>query len=444
MILISENIYSDRMISFYQDLSLLQVNDMIFNSTKIKSIENFINSDENLLFRIQLKIYKVIWNSFKYFYPQNKNVNQVSAIKRLSIDVNLKKKPIIYFLYYFLSVILKNSKIFRYIINKILRFLSIKLIKRVNSLNEILQKENDFIFFSYGNLTSILVSIIGSAANYYKKNTKVIILSWDNLTTKGYKTFEANQIAVWNNSNFQEAIYYQNQSKNDIFKIGSPIFDPKKRKFQTDNSEGNIVNVMYATKSPKSFPFNHVVIEILSLLSKHYKFNLKIRMHPLGLFNSDESKYDYEKILNLKKRYNFEIVSVSEYGKKFDLNSESEEYLDKVFLSSDLFISIFSTMHLESVYYDIPSINLSFEVVEEYLRNKRQHLYLDEIKVHNQRVHYEYDVINQARSISDLLDLFFSIFVDKDSTILHKNSNEFKKNECMEFNKKTFVNFLNA
>ena len=63
------------------------------------------------------------------------------------------------------------------------------------------------------------------AAKYLGIKTVIISLSWDNLTTKGMFHVKPDKLFVWNDTQKNEAFYFQNIQEQNISIIGAPFFD---------------------------------------------------------------------------------------------------------------------------------------------------------------------------------------------------------------------------
>ena len=98
--------------------------------------------------------------------------------------------------------------------------------------------------------------------------------------------------------------------------------------------------------------------------------------------NNNDIQILFEKTRNQSIKI---IENLSEENKNDILLTEEYDQISRdTFLKSSIFISIFSTMNIESIFYDIPTINISYDYREDG-HSQRQDIRIDANQIHNKR-----------------------------------------------------------
>ena len=409
VLVISENIFSDRL---FNSLGLKNSNapEFIFLSSKelAKLEENFEQEvKSNFHLKSRLKIFKFFKSLFKYVAPSGKDLSSVSNTFQVeSYNWNFLKKYIFKYLIYLLS---------RYqYLRKFSRKLIISLLNLESRYIPELDNFDGVFTFSVGNLKSNLVSIVALRA--LNKNLKVFsyIQSWDNPTTKGFPIFQPDFVYIWSDSMKEDVINNYEFCPNKMLIVGSPLF--KKIEFsKTQNT------IMLALKSSKAYKDNVRIVNDLIEIRDQIKFDLYIRIHPLNLGNN--SFQEMQELKYLAKKHNFQILLPNENKNDILLTEEYDQISRDTFLKSSIFISIFSTMNIESIFYDIPTINISYDYREDG-HSQRQDIRIDANQIHNKR------------SLS-----FGSIMDAKNKKELGKYINQILTNDSEITNKSQFISY---
>lgn len=429
VLVISENIFSDRL---FNSLGLKNSNapEFIFLSSKelAKLEENFEQEvKSNFLLKSRLKIFKFFKSLFKYVAPSGKDLSSVSNTFQVeSYNWNFLKKYIFKYLIYLLSRYQYFRKFSRKLIISLLN-LETRYIPELDNIDGVFT-------FSVGNLKSNLVSIVALRA--LKKNLKVFsyIQSWDNPTTKGIPIFQPDFVYIWSDSMKEDVINNYEFCSNKMLIVGSPLF--KKIEFsKTQNT------IMLALKSSKAYKDNVRIVKDLIEIRDQIKFDLFIRIHPLNLGNN--SIQEMQELKNLAQKHNFQILIPNENKNDILLTEEYDQISRDAFLKSSIFISIFSTMNIESIYYDIPTINISYDYREDG-HSQRQDIRIDANQIHNKRS-LSFGSIMDAKNKKEL-GKYINQILTNNSKI--KNKSQFISYHCgpnYEFHriKNHILNFLN-
>ena len=125
-----------------------------------------------------------------------------------------------------------------------------------------------------------------------------------------------------------------------------------------------------------------------------------VRIHPLAITQKFINESD--KILKLSKKYGFKVLLPNIDSNKNLLNKDYDKIANDSFYESTLFISVFSTMNLESVNLGINTINIDFQDEEKKDISPRMDIKYDRRQVHNARA-LSYGCIRNVRSRTELI-----------------------------------------
>jgi len=257
---------------------------------------------------------------------------------------------------------------------------------------------------SLGNMGKGFDSFIMREAKKHNAQIVSVILSWDNTTSKGmagaipdhtiawtevmkkelleYHDFPRNRVSVGGISNFD--IYYRKEkflSKEEIFKRFSLDLDKKL--------------IVFATKSPTSYPWNGDIACIISeaIAKKKISFptQLLIRLHPLYFVvkrNKKEHVHLIEEYDKIVEKYPFVRIDTPEILSDMltmDMPEFEQIKLASILRYTDVLVNILSTLNIEASIMDVPTVNIAFEGKPEKRRSERQSIEMDLNQVHNKR-----------------------------------------------------------
>jgi len=287
-----------------------------------------------------------------------------------------------------------------------------------------------------------------------KENVKIVcpVLSWDNLTSKGYMNPKPDKLIVWNEIMKQEAITFHNFKEEDIYVSGVPQFDiywrnnnfsPREIFFKKLGLDIN-KKLLTLTSSPfKTYPYFDDIIQIILDAIKTNKFvfpsQLLVRLHP----QDERSRYDKFKSIN-----GLVIDYPGKYSTKMDWDPDKEDiiHLMETMKYSDVVINVASTTTIDSCIFDTPVINIGFD-------GYRNHPYATSCLRYYDYSHYKNITkskgIRIARSPQELIDLI-NLYL-KNPQIDRSGRAEIVKGQCYKTDGKSgervanyIFNFLNS
>ncbi len=429
ILVISETIFSDRLYDTlgFDELSKLEIDLMSSDEINLLQERYIENIKKKIISRFLFKIFRFIRLIHRYVVPYGQ-MNS-SASDHLKIDTNewhWTKKNIL------------KAFIFIYSRIGLCRRLSLYLLKILvpkidKDLEVRLSNYDKVFFFSLGNLKPFFVVPLH---NFFKKrNIKTIcyIQSWDNPSTKGYALFKPDIILTWTELMRNEIKNYMDYPIKKTYAVGSPLF--KDHKLDENRNE----SILFATKSPKTYPHNSFISEMIAIEAKKNNIDFTVRIHPLAITQKFINESD--KILKLSKKYGFKVLLPNIDSNKNLLNKDYDKIANDSFYESTLFISVFSTMNLESVNLGINTINIDFQDEERKDISPRMDIKYDRRQVHNARA-LSYGCIRNVRSRTEL------IVAIKDHLLSKKYSTDVKReffiqNECLPlYDKSVLESFL--
>ncbi len=217
-------------------------------------------------------------------------------------------------------------------------------------------------------------------------NTLGMVRSWDNLTSKGLIRVVPNKLIVWNEIVRDEAIKFHDINKETIGIVGIPHYDDYK-KYDYSNRKaffdkiGADVNKKIALVIPIGDRYlrnNTVDRDIVDILDKNLPedYQILVRMPPGDYVRELENKpnqFDRIKVIFDRSYMATDNIKTTEIRKDDDI------HLGQTLFWSDIVISGPSTVVIDSVYMNKPTILFGFDGYD-----KRD--YYDSI-----RRYYDYD-----------------------------------------------------
>lgn len=196
--------------------------------------------------------------------------------------------------------------------------------------------------------------------------TMGIIISWDNLTTKGVINSNFNKILVWNRYMIEEYHRLYNIFKikyQEVVMVGNPRFDIY-HKSETSSkptisikNQYNIPNhhkvILFATSSPKHYPCHHLILQHLLLYISNKDITIILRQHPTDRF---DYLHKFPNELNLRiDRSQFLFPDKSTIP-----NFDFLEGLNALIKSCNVCIQVASTIRLEAAICIKPVISIAY------------------------------------------------------------------------------------
>jgi hypothetical protein len=266
----------------------------------------------------------------------------------------------------------------------LLRFLE-KITYKHDIFGTLFEKYKPEKVFSTDMQSELDIALIHEAK---KRNIKTVgmIRSWDNLTSKGLIRVIPGKLLVWNEIVRTEAQKYHYIKDPLISIVGIVHYDSYKDLKETSREDfikkiGGDVSKKTALLVPigdRYLKENTVDRDIVKILSEILPLNFQILVRlPPGDFvrelENKENKFERIKVLFDRATKNFENIKMTEIGKQDD------EHLVNTLRNVDIVISGPSTMAIDSVVFDKPTVLFGFDGYQ-----KRP--YLDSI-----RRYYDYD-----------------------------------------------------
>lgn len=259
-----------------------------------------------------------------------------------------------------------------------------------------------------------------------------MIISWDNLSTKGLLDPKPSKIIVWNEIMKEDAIRLHNLKESDISITGAPQFDiyvskeldDKKTFFRKYRINSKDKLITYATVTPRIFDKDDDVIEIISKAIKSgkikYPSHILIRPHPKDDFKIYERfKDDPDVTLQIPAKKNMIFSDQCDFDKKDILE------LANTMKNTDVLVNINSTISIDAAIFDTPVINVTFDGYQ-----KRE--YIDSVKRYFEYPHFKKLMsFNGTKLVNSEQELIDSINTYLDDPSLDRQGRlELVKNEC--------------
>jgi hypothetical protein len=281
-----------------------------------------------------------------------------------------------------LDIKFKNMKSENYLKFTIKR--TINVIANLTPVREILLKLEDLLFpdIYYENLfkkykPDLLITAtpgfkipdIPLLKRAKKERVKIIcpVLSWDNLTSKGYMNPRPDKLIVWNEIMKEEAIIFHNFKEENIYVSGVPQFDiywgnnnfSSRHMFFKKMGLDINKKLLTLTSSP-SRTYSHfddiiqIILDAIKMNKFLFPYQLLVRLHP----QDDRSRYDKFKSTN-----DLVVDYPGKYSTNIDWNPDRQDmiHLMETMKYSNVVINVASTTTIDSCIFDTPVINIGFD-----------------------------------------------------------------------------------
>lgn len=293
----------------------------------------------------------------------------IKNFNKIFINKRLKNNLIVIFFWRFFQFLLLKIKF----LQKILFVL-----QRINQ-----PKQVKDIFINKKNVILILSSpgwwnydqFFFSEAKKSKFKVWSFVMNWDQSSAMGLASDKADHYFVWSDHMKRDLINYNNVEEDKISITGPMIYNDYYKFLKKNNHQRKKKKViLIALRSPTRERKNEVEIFLNNLLKLKINFDVKyiVKFHPIHF-----SKRYYMKAINImekfKKHKKIEFYNISELknvkvyknlndkdGDVIKLLKNSKKDFNKkvkLYKNTDLIISFFSTINLESAFFNIPSLN---------------------------------------------------------------------------------------
>ena len=204
-----------------------------------------------------------------------------------------------------------------------------------------------------------------------------VVLSWDNLTSKGYMAARPDRLVVWNERMRQEAIELHDYAPEDVEVAGVAHFDIYQRPTELLDRvavchrlgiDPTRPYVVFGTVSPFLFPYNKEVAELLATATAEGRIGkdtqLVIRLHPQsvggGRFGDSPEAYE-----SLAQRYPgvvaLDVPGVKTSGLQWALPEGEMVWLASLLHHAGVCVNVASTFAIDAALSDTPVIGVAFD-----------------------------------------------------------------------------------
>lgn len=390
VLVVSETIFSDRLLDTMRFADMDGADTETYCLKRLNAFEETYMSlvAKSTVPNLRWKIVRFWRQLARYVAPIGCDTTSLDDHYRVDCVAWSRRKR---FLMFFMSRLLKRSSM--------MRRLMLGLVTRVMPMPEDLMAHEfsqfDAVFvFSLGNLRSAAIPPI---TKYFKAQGKPVIAyiqSWDNPTTKGYRSIQPDTVLCWTELMRDEVATYMNIKRERTLAVGVPLFEKVEHQARHESR-----HILLATKSPKSYQHNPDLAALIGAFARSLGLRFTVRIHPLSLDTS--FAHELDKMKSYAVKFGFSIVCPSQDGDGAILCREYDRKAAEVFNGVDIFVSIFSTMNLEAVNAGKATINIDFELGETQSDTGRHDIAIDRRQIHNQRV-LSYGSIHNVQSVGAL------------------------------------------
>ena len=200
-----------------------------------------------------------------------------------------------------------------------------------------------------------------------------VMLSWDNLTSKGYMNGVPDHLLVWSNLMTDEAVEYHDYDRNKIHWTGAAQFDVYHRAkevvdiTQWRNSNGipsDAFLMMYGTINPGICGHEISILRAIIRTMRETKMGRKpflwVRLHPQVV--NGPWKRCLDDFLDLEcDDVHIEVPPVVHSSLNWDLPKQDATHLRDLITSSDLVVTTSSTLSIDAACAGTPIANVFFD-----------------------------------------------------------------------------------
>jgi len=200
------------------------------------------------------------------------------------------------------------------------------------------------------------------------------VLSWDNLSTKGYLGGLPDHFLVWSERMKHDLVTLQDVPATRITVTGTPMFDlyseyrhcEQKRKLVDEfGLDPDRKIILIGTNSPVSSCHNVTVVEMLvdGILAERFTCPVQFIVRPHPLVAKKEGRVEIDRLQALCRRSEWVHLAVPPVipGKELDFSWSSVADTARLVCGSDMVVNLFSTLQLEAALADRPIVNVAFD-----------------------------------------------------------------------------------
>jgi hypothetical protein len=214
-------------------------------------------------------------------------------------------------------------------------------------------------------------------ADRHGVRTACVVLSWDNLTSKGHMAAVPQQLIVWNRIMEREAREFHGYPPDRIHVAGVSHFDVYARPSAAGNRERFCMDlgldpsrtlITFGTVTPWLFPHNAEVAEILARAIADDCFaraaQLLIRLHPQVMNAGTQHSENLERFREIAAAYahvHLDLPAVRSDSLMWDVAESDMAHLADLLRYSDVTLNAGSTLTIDSAIMDTPIVNIGFD-----------------------------------------------------------------------------------
>jgi SAM-dependent methyltransferase len=224
--------------------------------------------------------------------------------------------------------------------------------------------------------TEHLDALLLRAARRLGIPTLCVVLSWDNLTSKGHMAVRPDRLVVWNERMRQEAVELHDYNPDEVDVAGVAHFDVYARPEQ--QLSGSAVCrrlgldparmiLVFGTVSPYLFRYNLEVAELLARAVADGRISppaqLVVRLHPQsisGIYADDVKAYR-----RLQEHYAglmaLDLPRVISSGLQWALPDDEMIWLASLLKRADVSLTVGSTLAIDAALCDTPIVGVAFD-----------------------------------------------------------------------------------
>lgn len=224
--------------------------------------------------------------------------------------------------------------------------------------------------------TEYLDALLLRAARRLGIPTLCVVLSWDNLTSKGHMAVRPDRLVVWNERMRQEALDLHDYRPEDVDVAGVAHFDvyarPEQhlsraavcRRLGLDPGRKILV---FGTVSPFLFRYNLEIAELLATAAADGRISpssqVVVRLHPQSI--SGIYADDLEGYRRLQARFPgvvaLDLPQVIDSGLQWALPDDEMVWLASLLRRADVSLTVGSTLAIDAALCDTPIIGVAFD-----------------------------------------------------------------------------------
>jgi hypothetical protein len=207
--------------------------------------------------------------------------------------------------------------------------------------------------------------------------TACVVLSWDNLTSKGHMAAVPQHLIVWNKIMEREARELHGYPADRIHVAGVSHFDVYARPSAAGSRERFCVQlgldpsralITFGTVTPWLFPHNAEVAEILARAVAEDCFargaQLLIRLHPQVMNAGTQHSENVDRFHKIAASYphvHLDLPAVRSDSLMWDVAESDLSHLADLLRYSDVTLNAGSTLTIDSAIMDTPIVNIGFD-----------------------------------------------------------------------------------